>query len=294
MIYQTLITTPTEGYRLLDSGDGEKLERFGDVMISRSDPQALWRKRLSQKEWERADAYFSREGEKSGWQFRKKIPERWQMEFGGLQFWIRPSAFKHVGVFPEQLSNWFWMEEKIQKQKIESRKLIQILNLFGYTGGATLACARVGASVAHVDASKGALTWARDNAVLSGFSEKPVRWILDDVTTFVKREIKRGRRYDGIILDPPAFGHGPKKELWKIEKDFLPLLDLCLQLLSDRPLFFLINGYASGYSAIGYGNALKGILADRGGNREIGELTIREEGAHGRLLPAGIFARAFF
>jgi len=201
-------------------------------------------------------------------------------------FWIKLSAFKHTGLFPEQLGNWQWAEELVQNTK----RSVNVLNLFGYTGGASLAAAKAGAEVVHVDGSKVAIGWARDNAELSGLKDKPVRWILDDATAFVKREIKRGHKYDGIILDPPAFGHGPNKELWKIEDSFLPLLDLCKQVLTSEPLFFLVNGYASGYSALAYKNSLGDLLKEYGGEVEIGELTIAEAGS-GRLLPCGIFAR---
>ncbi|HYE59659.1 MAG TPA: class I SAM-dependent methyltransferase [Candidatus Kapabacteria bacterium] len=189
-------------------------------------------------------------------------------------------------MFPEHVGNWQWIRETIQKS---GRTDVQVLNLFGYTGGATLAAAQAGASVCHVDGSKVAITWGRDNATASGLGNKPIRWILDDARDFVKREIKRGRKYDGIIMDPPAFGHGPKKELWKIEDDFLPFLDLCRDVMTDTPLFFLINGYASGYSAIAYDNTLQALFGTLG-TREIGELTIVEKDSE-RLLPCGIFAR---
>ncbi len=283
----TLIVQSSGGYQLLDSGDGEKLERYGDIVVARPDPQALWKKRLSPKEWAKADAVFERSGERSGWRFSKNVPERWQITCGGLSFWIHPSSFKHTGLFPEQRPNWDWIQ-KVVKAAPAKKEPPQVLNLFGYTGGATLAAAKAGAAVCHVDGSKVAVRWARDNADISNLSQKPVRWIVDDARTFVKREIKRGRRYEGIIMDPPAFGHGPNKELWKIEKDFLPFLDDCTKLLSDRPLFFLINGYAAGYSAIAYGNCLQGALKKE---VEVGELALQEEGVGGRLLPAGIVAR---
>lgn len=280
-----LIQEPTSGYEMLDSGDGEKLEKFGKYVVSRPDPQALWPKKLSEKEWQKAHAYFSRDSEKAGWKFREKIPERWQMDFANLKFWIRPSSFKHTGIFPEQAQNWDWMSKLIKKEKRE----INVLNLFGYTGGASLACAAAGASVCHVDGSKVAIGWGRDNVELSGLKDKPIRWILDDAVAFVKREVKRGRKYDGILLDPPAFGHGPNKELWKIENHLLDLLTLCQKVLSDQPLFFLINGYAAGYSAIAYKNNLDWIMQKFSGDIEVGELTISDK--DGRLLPCGIFAR---
>lgn len=297
--YSILVAKPSMGYALLDSGEGEKLERYGDIVVARPDPQALWRKRLPETEWKKADAVFTggvetlhatslqRRGEKE-WKKRRELPSRWPIELGGLKFWIKLSAFKHTGVFPEQVPNWEWIRNLIH----DTRKTIQVLNLFGYTGGATLAAASAGAGVVHLDGSKVAMGWARDNAELSGLSGKPIRWILDDARKFVKREIKRGRRHDGIIMDPPAFGHGPGGEVWKIEEHFLELLDLCHQALSDKPLFFIINGYASGYSAIAYKNCLEYSMKEYGGQAEIGELTIEEAGS-GRLLPAGIFARWF-
>lgn len=285
-----LTTVPTTHYALLDSGDGEKLERYGSAVVSRPDPQALWKKRLPASEWKKADAVFTREREGAGWRMKKGIPNRWPIELGGLKFWIRPTSFKHTGIFPEHVSNWGWVAEEIKKKRNkETDGQIYVLNLFGYTGGATLAAAKAGAIVCHVDGSKVAVNWARGNAELSGLKNRPIRWIVDDARAFVKREITRGRRYDGIIMDPPAFGHGPKKELWKIEKDFLPLLDLCREVMADKPLFFLLNGYASGYSPIAYENNLKGLFGNTG-NIEMGELTIEEKDG-GRLLPCGIFAR---
>ena len=227
-----------------------------------------------------------RDGKSTEWKVKPGTPEKWSIDFGSLKFWIRPTAFKHTGLFPEQLGNWEWFSNLIKK----SGRKISVLNLFGYTGGATLAAAKAGAEVCHVDGSKTALGWARDNAELSGLADKPVRWILDDAMAFVKREIKRGRRYDGLIMDPPAFGHGPAGEMWKIEESFLPFLDLCQQVLTDQPLFVLINGYASGYSALAYENNLLNLQKKLGGKIEKGELTIQESKS-GRLLPCGIFAR---
>ncbi len=289
-------------YQLIDSGDGEKLERFGDFVLSRPDPQALWRKLLPESEWKKADGIFTR-GEKNGdWSLKKDMPSRWNIDFADLKFWIRPTAFKHVGLFPEQATNWDWMRDKIKKAGADTKNgaEIEVLNLFGYTGGATLACAQAGAKVVHIDGSKVAISWARENAELSGLEKKPIRWILDDARAFVKREIKRGRKYQGIIMDPPAFGHGPENEVWKIEDDFMPLLESCFELLADKssdgksatgPLFLLVNGYSAGYSAFAYENALRSLISKFGGHIEKGELTMKEEGADGRSLPCGIFAR---
>jgi 23S rRNA (cytosine1962-C5)-methyltransferase len=340
-----LITKSSADYELIDSGEGEKLERFGKVVLSRPDPQALWPKRLVEKEWKRADAYFGKEagqikgqkdnGEKGGWTLRKELPSKWTIDLAGLKFWIKPTAFKHVGIFPEQSPNWERLRELISSRAIGRDKgtigsagrapvrgifqqensvspnhapmlgdEIEILNLFGYTGGATLACAQVGAKVVHIDGSKAAITWARNNAELSGLKDKPIRWIVEDARTFVEREIRRGHSYDGIIMDPPSFGHGPESELWKIEEHFLTLIENCKKLLKPKPLFFLINGYSSGYSAIAYENNLLSLKEKFGGEIEIGELAIEEKlfGSNGgndpkavgepqRLLPCGIFAR---
>ena len=285
-----LVTKPEKDYELLDSGAGEKLERFGNVVLSRPDPQALWEKRLTDTEWKKlAQASFSREeggGGHSG-QWGTKL-ERWSIDFAGLKFWIKPTAFKHTGIFPEQSANWNWMRETIARAKADD---IEVLNLFGYTGGATLACAQAGAKVVHVDGSKSAITWARDNAELSGLADRPIRWILEDARLFVEREVKRGRKYHAIIMDPPAFGHGANKELWKIEEHLMPLIEDCMKLLADKPIFFIINGYSAGYSSIAYRNILAPLQAKFGGQLEIGELAIAESGKDTRLLPCGIFAR---
>jgi 23S rRNA (cytosine1962-C5)-methyltransferase len=295
-----LITKASTDYELLDSGEGEKLERFGSVTLSRPDPQALWRKRLSPADWKKADGYFGKEsgdkGERGDWNLKKGMPDRWQISFADLKFHIKPTPFKHVGIFPEQSQNWKWMREKIKKygegstEKGEGKD-IEILNLFAYTGGATLACAQAGAKVVHVDGSKAAVTWARENAEISGLADKPVRWILDDIRAFVKREIKRGRKYHGIIMDPPAFGHGADNEVWKIEDDFLDLVESCTALLADKPLFFIINGYSAGYSALAYENNLLTLKEKFGGDIEVGELALQESSGDKRLLPCGIFAR---
>lgn len=309
------MTEPSSDYELIDSGDGEKLERFGKIVLSRPDPQALWSKKLDISEWKKANGSFTRE-EGSGWSLSKGMVDKWTIELGGLKFIIKPTAFKHVGLFPEQSVNWEWLKEQVQSDPVgdsaESKVKVQnsvagaeleVLNLFGYTGGATLACARADAKVVHVDGSKSAIAWARENAEASGLDKKPVRWILDDARAFVSREIKRDRKYDGIIMDPPAFGHGPDNELWKIEENFLPLVKDCFKILKDKPSFFLINGYSAGYSAVAYENILLPLVEKYGGSIEIGELVIKEgqnsvtsentdsQLSEPRLLPCGIFAR---
>lgn len=294
MINSTILTTKkSKDYELLDSGEGEKLERFGKIVVSRPDPQALWRK-LKPDLWKKTDATFVRESKDAGWDTNSKVPDNWFIELGGLKFKIHLSAFKHVGLFPEQVENWSWMQKLVETSPLppllREEGKFRVLNLFGYTGGASLACAKAGAEVCHVDGSKVAINWAKDNAEASGLADKPIRWILDDAVKFVTREIKRGRKYDGIVMDPPAFGHGPDGEMWKIEENFLELLDLCFQVLSDKPLFFLINGYASGYSSVAYENNLLELKNKFGGEVECGELAIAES-TNERLLPCGIFAR---
>lgn len=319
----TLTTGGSKDYELLDSGGEEKLERYGSFLLARPDPQALWPKHLSEAEWQKANARYIRQGEKGEWIMKSPNPPSagwrsgWQIEFGGLQFLIKPTSFKHVGLFPEQLSNWEWVTKLIRssnskisgERKFPADKFARpravaldtlpqpsfasapaVLNLFGYTGGATLAAASAGAEVCHVDASKTAVAWARENAEASGLADKPVRWIVEDALVFVKREIQRGKRYDGIIMDPPAFGHGPNNELWKIEEDFVELVGLCGQLLSNDPLFFLINGYAAGYSPLAFAYNLEFLTKKYGGSIEYGDLMIAENNSE-RILPCGIFAR---
>lgn len=302
-----LITKANAGYELIDSGREEKLERFGDVVLSRPDPQALWPKKQPE-EWSKANGVYVREGNhrqgrgpasSGGW--TGNIAASWPVEFGGLTMFIKPTSFKHTGLFPEQLPNWEWAADTLQKSLVKGRDehdpnspskafVPRVLNLFAYTGGATLAAAKVGAEVTHVDASKSAVAWARENAAASGLEDKPIYWIVEDVLTFVTREIKRGNKYDAIIMDPPAFGHGPKSEIWKIEENFVELVELCKQLLSAKPLFVLINGYAEGYSPLAFAYNLTDLKEKYGGEVTCGDLHL-EESNSGRLLPAGIFAR---
>lgn len=327
-----LVTTPHKDYALIDSGDGMKLERYGDVRVARPDPQALWRKSLPEKEWMKADAYFRKEtskdstslkgakkreggdgdaargeeSERGKWVIaRPNLPETWPIVFGDMTFTIKLTPFKHTGIFPEQHNNWLWCREIIKdaikntstngggnkKSEDDTNKKPTVLNLFGYTGGASLSAALGGAEVTHVDASRGAVTWANENAAASSLKDAPIRWILDDAAAFVKREIRRGKKYDAIIMDPPAFGRGAKGEIWKIEDCFLPLFEDCVKLLSDTPLFVVLNGYAAGYSSIAYENNMKILVDTYGGSVESGELTLEEEGPQKRLLPCGIVSR---
>ena len=283
----TLITKPSAGYELIDSGGEEKLERFGEVVLARPDPQALWEKKLATSDWGLANGKYEREGKDGKWKLDKSdLSKGWPVEFGGLKFLIKPTSFKHTGLFPEQLSNWQWLALSI----VEGGREISVLNIFGYTGGATLAAAAAGANVTHVDASKTAVAWARENAKLSGLEEKPIRWITEDALTFLKREIKRGVKYDAVVMDPPAFGHGPGGEVWKFEEHFLELLKLVEQLLSEKPLFVLINGYAAGYSPLAFAYNLESFVKKFGGSIEYGDLAIAESNSN-RILPCGIFAR---
>ncbi len=286
----TLITGRSDDYELLDSGEGRKLERYGTYLFSRPDPEALWPKQLLQQQWQAAELEFIRTGGNTKWRVGKDVPKEWTVTFEELTFIIRPTTFKHTGLFPEQAPNWRWVAEKIKEAKKDGEREISVLNLFGYTGGATLAAAKAGAKVVHVDGSKMAIAWARENAEKSGLADAPVRWILDDAKAFLKKEIKRGNTYDGIIMDPPTFGHGPKNELWKIEDDFMELLALAREALTPDALFMLMSGYAAGYSPIAYENCLTAAMEGKAGKIESGELALEETNAK-RLLPAGIFAR---
>ncbi len=280
-----LSTKPGKDYELLDSGEGEKLERFGAAVLRRPDPQALWRKTLPTDQWNAADAMFVNSGRSGTWKKKTTLPDSWPLELSGLHFSISLSAFKHTGIFPEQSENWNWIQNVIEK----AGRPVTVINLFGYTGGATLAAAKAGANVCHVDGSKVSVNRARENAKISGLDSKPIRWIIDDAMAFVKREARRGNFYDGIIMDPPSYGHGPKKELWKIEEHMLELISECKKILSPKPLFVLLNGYAAGYSAVGYKNIASDLIGENKGQFEFGELTL--ESKSGKLLPAGIFAR---
>ncbi len=270
-------------FEVIDTSDGEKLERWGKYTLIRPDPQVIW-KTQKPEVWDKADARYLRSATGGGqWENRSLPQEEWQIGYGQLRFRIQPTGFKHTGLFPEQAVNWDWMAEKIS----DSHRQIKVLNLFAYTGGATLACANAGASVCHVDASKGMVNWAKENAALSGLGDKPIRWIVDDCQKFAEREIRRGNRYDGIIMDPPSYGRGPGGEIWKLEDAVYQLVALCAQLLSDDALFFLLNSYTTGLSASVMAYMLGvAIQKQRGGNvsaDEIG-LPVKETGY---TLPCG-------
>ena len=232
-------------YELIDTSDGERLERWGDIILIRPDPQIIWSTGRKNPLWRNAHARYYRSNKGGGhWETYRKVPDRWTIRYNQLVFNIKPMGFKHTGVFPEQAVNWDYAAEKIRN---ENRPL-KVLNLFGYTGCATLACMNAGAMVCHVDASKGMVQWARENAQSSSIADLPVRWLVDDCVKFVQREIRRGNRYDGIIMDPPSYGRGPGGEVWKLEEQLFPLVDLCRQVLSNNPVFFILNSYTTGLS----------------------------------------------
>ena len=303
-------------YALLDSGDGLRLERFGAYTLVRPDPEVLWRKRLPDAAWAKADAAFQhgalplpparmmrggdehthslppartmRGGDERGgnrWRQRTPIPAQWPLRYDDLTFFAQLTPFKHTGVFPEQAVLWDWMREKIRA----ARRPVSVLNLFGYTGIAALAMASVGAQVTYVDASRGVMDWARENQAASKLNDKPIRWILDDALKFVKREIRRKAQYDAIVMDPPSFGRGPKGEVWKLAESLPPLLNECVALLSGQPLFITVTAYAIEASALALGNVLGDALETQQ-NISVGELTLQEQNG-GRQLSTAIFAR---
>lgn len=232
-------------YEVLDTSNGEKLERWGKYLLVRPDPQVVWNTPHTNPDWKKKNGHYHRSSKGGGeWEFFS-LPQQWSIHYGDLTFQLKPFSFKHTGLFPEQAANWDWFSGLIKN----AGRPIKVLNLFAYTGGATLAAAAAGASVTHVDASKGMVAWAKENAVSSGLSDAPIRWIVDDCQKFVEREIRRGNHYDAIIMDPPSYGRGPKGEIWKIEDAIHPFVSLCAQLLSDKPLFFLINSYTTGFAA---------------------------------------------
>lgn len=278
-------------YRLIDAGGGEKLEYWGRYLLRRPDPIAVWENKSDIQKWNKVDAWYHRSKKGGGsWQvFNGNIPDTWQITYRSLVFNVRPTGFKHTGLFPEQAVNWDWIADLISK----ANRPIRVLNLFAYTGGATVSALAAGAEVCHVDASKGMVTWAKQNVKDSGLADKRVRYIVDDVVKFVKREIRRGSRYDGIIMDPPSYGRGPSGELWKIEDALYPLVSDCVQIMSQAPLFFLINSYTTGLSATVLKNVLQ-LTAQKkfGGQADADEIGIPME--TGMVMPCGISARCKF
>jgi 23S rRNA (cytosine1962-C5)-methyltransferase len=273
-----------DSYALLDSGNGQKLEQFGPYILARPSPSAIWERSLPESRWNEADATFSRDG-KERWSVKSALPESWNITCEGITFKISPTDFGHLGIFPEQQPFWKWMKETLSNHKKEPP--LRVLNLFAYSGGATLACASAGASVVHLDASKGMTLWARENAALSHLEKAPIRWIVDDAKKFCRREITRKNHYDAIILDPPSFGRGAKGEVFKIEHDLLPLLISCRELLSENPLFVLLSCHTPGFSPRILENISKQVFGRLSGTIDCGEMTIENNVA----LPSGTFAR---
>lgn len=278
-------------YKILDMADGQKLERWGEVILSRPDPQIIWKSKSFPSKWKEINAEYHRSKTGGGaWEFKKKIPKQWQVKYKNLIFNIKPMGFKHTGLFPEQAVNWDWMIDKIKKEK-KDKKEIKVLNLFAYTGGATVACLSAGASVCHVDSSKGMTTWAKENVISSGLQDRPVRFIIDDVVKFVNREIRRGNKYDAIIMDPPSYGRGAKGEVWQFENNIYDLVELCSNVLSDDPLFFLINSYTTGISSQVLKNILNMVIDKKyRGEIDAGEIGLPMENSK-LILPCGIYGR---
>ncbi|MBO5417499.1 MAG: class I SAM-dependent methyltransferase [Clostridia bacterium] len=277
-------------YEIIDCGDGMKLERWGDVVLARPDPQVIWKK-VSPKRWHNADAVYHRSNKGGGaWEYKNKIPSKWTVNYKNLKFYIEPMGFKHTGLFPEQAANWDFIIEKI-KERVNEGGTVKMLNLFGYTGAATVAAASAGAAVTHVDAAKGMVTRARENVELSGLQNASVRYLVDDAFKFVSREIRRGNTYDAIVMDPPSYGRGPGGEVWKLEESIYDFLEESSKLLSDKPLFFILNSYTTGLSPVVTENMLSIILKKRfGGNVSAGDLCIPITSG-GILLPCGSAAR---
>ncbi len=281
------ISNDWKDYEILDMADGEKLERWGDIILIRPDPQIIWKNKSFPEKWKTANATYVRSNTGGGmWKYNKKVPASWKIKYKDLTFNIKPMGFKHTGLFPEQAVNWDWMIDKIKNAKRE----INVLNLFAYTGGATVACSYAGAKVVHVDSSNGMVTWAKENAETSGLKEKPIRYIVDDVRKFVEREIRRGNKYDAIIMDPPSYGRGKNGEVWQFENNISDLVNLCKQVLSDKPLFFLINSYTTGISSRVLEDILYLELDRKDGKLSSGEIGLPMKDSN-LVLPCGIYGR---
>ena len=279
-------------YEILDMADGMKLERWGNVVLTRPDPQIVWKDRSFKKLWNETFAIYERSSSGGGaWNYKKVVPKQWSVKYKNLTFNVKPMGFKHTGIFPEQAVNWDFMIEKIKNERARTGRKIKVLNLFAYTGCASVACLSAGAEVTHVDSSKGMIEWAKENVKSSGLADRPIRFLIDDVIKFVNREIRRGNKYDAIIMDPPSYGRGANGEVWHFEENISGLVDLCMNILSDDPLFFLINSYTTGISSQVLENILimkmpkkiKGTYS----NGEIGLPMTNSE----LILPCGIFAK---
>jgi len=283
-----LVASNWKDYECIDTGNGEKLERWGQYILRRPDPQVIWPIRNEEGLWKKTHGHYHRSESGGGsWEFHRQLPERWTISYGKLKFYVKPMGFKHTGLFPEQAVNWDWIIRKIKSRSGP----VRVLNLFAYTGGATVAAAYAGAEVCHVDAAKGMVNWAKENIHLSGLEDRTVRFIVDDVMKFVQREIRRGRKYEGIIMDPPSYGRGPKGEIWKIEDELYNLVETCIQVLSPDPLFFLINSYTTGLAPTVLTNILTMSMKERFG----GHISADEIGlpitSSGLILPCGASGR---
>ena len=286
-IYNLWLADQWKDYEVLDTSNGEKLERWGDYFLVRPDPQVLWDTPKKLRQWKKPNGHYHRSHKGGGqWEFFD-LPKTWDIQYKELKFHLQPFSFKHTGLFPEQAVNWDWFSDKIRK----ANRPVKVLNLFAYTGGATLAAAAAGASVTHVDASKGMVNWAKENAQLSGLREKPIRWLVDDCVKFVEREIRRGNHYDGIIMDPPSYGRGPKGEIWKIEEKIYPFIELCTKILSDDPLFFLVNSYTTGLQPAVLTYMLETQVAAKFGGKVVSDEIGLPVSSNGLVLPCGASGR---
>lgn len=283
-----LVTDKWQDYELLDTGDGERLERWGEYILRRPDPHVIWPATLKSARWNNVHAHYHRNAEGGGnWEFLRDVPDRWMIQYQQMSFYVRLMGFKHTGLFPEQAVNWDWMIAKIRSKS----QPVKVLNLFAYTGGASVAAALAGAEVCHIDAAKGMVSLAKENLALSGLAERPVRFIVDDVLKFVLREQRRGRQYDGIIMDPPSFGRGPNGEVWKIENELYQLVQACSQILQPQPLFFLLNSYTNGLTPGAMGNILSLLIANKfGGSVSFDEVGLKVSSSE-ITLPCGACAR---
>ena len=273
-------------YEILDMANGEKLEKWGNIVLVRPDPQIIWKDKSFPKLWNSYNAKYNRSKTGGGsWEYKTRLPENWQIKYSGLTFNIKPMGFKHTGLFPEQAFNWDWMIDKIKS----SNREIKVLNLFAYTGGASVACLLAGASVCHVDSSKGMVSWAKENVLSSGLQDKHIRYIVDDVQKFLEREIRRGNKYDAIIMDPPSYGRGTKGEVWQFEENVFDLVKKSVEVLSEKPLFVLINSYTTGISSTVLENILR-LNLKKGGEFSSGEIGLPMKNSK-LILPCGIYAR---
>lgn len=287
-----LVAENWKDYTLLDAGNGERLEDWHGILLRRPDPQAIWQARAAAAPWAKADARYHRSETGGGsWEYFKKLPESWDIRYGPLTFRVKPMGFKHLGLFPEQAANWEFIMDIVGRGSREQGRRMRVLNLFAYTGGATVAAAFAGAEVVHVDAAKGMVAMAKENALLSGLENAPIRYLVDDVVKFVEREARRGHTYDGIIMDPPSYGRGPKGEIWKFENELWPLIEKCMAILTKQPLFFIVNSYTTGISPTVVANVLSLTLCRKYGGVVTADELGLPVGHSGLALPCGSAAR---